>query len=503
LRHLDIILLQQFYSETDTEVIAQLVAHLYQGDILLAVQEALTWLQGTWGFAVVHQLHPDQIVVASKDSPVTVGIDLLGGQAFIASDRKAFGQQALTVVRLQNNDCALVKATGITLWREGKLHTPQAVDWQGIPTDDLGHKAGYAHFMWKEIMDQPQSIMQGLEGRFEACARHVLLSELETLKEQLLGVKRLVFLGCGSSYHAGQIGAALCEEMLQLPAQAEVASEFRYRTPLIEGETLAICISQSGETRDVIAACQEAQRLGALVVALCNVNHSTLEHLACATVSVRAGAEVSVCATKSFTSQVVTIVLLLLHLATVKGIRSARMDQLMQGLQGLTLAVETVLAQAPAVAACAGEARRFSRFFFLGRCYMAMACAEAALKLREVGYADVYALPSGEMKHGAIALVDSSTLVIGFCGHAHVRKQMYSNLMEVQARGASVVLCSPEDEEMRSELWWGRFVFPANDDVLDPIMYVIFGQMFAYHYALQSGFLIDCPRNLAKSVTVE
>jgi glucosamine--fructose-6-phosphate aminotransferase (isomerizing) len=491
-----------FYSDTDSEVIAQLVAHFYQGEILPAVQKALSLLRGFWGIALIHKNHPNQIIAAARENPIAIGINTGRSEAFVSSDANAFGESNLDVMFLRNDEVALITPEKVEVFDQS--FTPVQKNTERLDNDTtLISKNGYPHFMLKEIFEQPQTIQQAFHNRLIPDFGTAEFENLTFPPSELLSIRRIVILACGTSWHAGQIAASLLEDKARIPTQAEIASEFRYKNPIISENTLVIAISQSGETLDTMAAVREVKSKGAKVLGICNVRNSTLTREADCTLFLRAGPEVSVCSTKAFTSQLTVLSLFTLLMARLRHMSKEEGQAFLSEIQSLPDKIEQVLRESPAIEALAKKYARFDSFFFLGRHYMFTASLEAALKLKEISYINAQGYPAGEMKHGPIALIDPNLAVIGMCGNKRTIEKMISNLMEVKARGGPILAFAPEGtpeiDKVATDLLW----LPPICDELASIPYSVAGQLFAYYIALERGTDIDQPRNLAKSVTVE
>lgn len=493
---------KSFYSDTDTEVIAQLISHFYEGDFLAAVQKALTHLRGFWGVAVIHRDHPDQIIAAARENPIAIGINSLRSEAFVSSDANAFSDSDLDVMFLRNDEIARITPNGVDVFDSCSL--PVQKNTEKLSTTAVAiTKNGYPHFMLKEIFEQPQTIQQAFHNRLISDFGTAEFENLTFTPTDLLAVRRIVILACGTSFHAGQIAASLLEDKARIPTQAEIASEFRYKNPIVSEDTLVIAISQSGETLDTIAAVREAKSKGAKVLGICNVRNSTLTREADCILFLRAGPEISVCSTKAFTSQLTVLSLFTLLMARLRHMSKEEGQAFLNEIQMLPTKVEQVLRNYEAIQALAKKYAQFNTFYFLGRHYMHTASLEGALKLKEISYINAQGYPAGEMKHGPIALVDSKLAVIGMCGNKHTMEKMISNLMEIKARGGHILalapLGTPEIDKVATDILW----LPHVCDELAAIPYSIACQLLAYYIALELGTDIDQPRNLAKSVTVE
>lgn len=494
---------RRFYSDTDTEIIAQLIAHFYEGDLLPAVQRALSLLKGFWGIAVIHKNHPDQIVAAAHENPLAIGFNTVRLEAFISSDANAFGEKDLDVMFLKNDEVAVVSPETIQVFDQSSTPVQKNSERLEI-SDEALSKNGYAHFMLKEIFEQPQTIQQAFHNRFIPDFGTADFEQLTFNSQDLLAVRRIVILACGTSWHAGLVAAQLLEDKARIPTQAEIASEFRYKNPIIAADTLVIAISQSGETLDTIAAVREAKSKGAKILNVCNVRNSTLHREADYTLFLRAGPEVSVCSTKNFTSTLTVLSLFALLMARLRHMSKEEGQEFIAQIQSLPANIEYVLQQKDEIHALARKYAHYSSFFFLGRHYMHITSLEAALKLKEISYINAQGYPAGEMKHGPIALVDANLAVVGLCGNMRTLNKMVSSLMEVKARGAPVLAFAPESAteigRIADDVLW---LPSSSDDFASTFTYTVATQLLAYYIALERGTDIDQPRNLAKSVTVE
>lgn len=491
-----------FQSDTDTEVIAQLVSHFYEGDLLAAVQKALSLMTGFWGIAIIHKNHPDTIIAAARENPLAIGQRVGSRETFISSDPNAFHVPDLDVLYLKTDEVAVIKNDTIEIFDRTKA--PIAIVSEKLSLDNFVlSKEGFDHFMLKEIFEQPQTIQQALHNRFIEEFGTVEFDNFPFTPQKLQSVKRILILACGTSWHAGCIAASLLEDKARIPTQAEIASEFRYKNPIVSEDTLVIAISQSGETLDTIAAVREVKRKGASVLAICNVRNSTLTREADATLFLRAGPEISVCSTKAFTSQITVLSLFTLLMGRLRHISKEEGVAFLEELRLLPHVVQKVLDKKDEIALLAKKYARFEHFFFLGRHYMFTTSLEAALKLKEISYINAIGYPAGEMKHGPIALVDPNLAVIGLCGNARTYEKTLSNLTEVKARGGPILAIAfdgaPEIEHVATDVLY----LPPICDELASIPFSVATQLLAYYIAKERGTEIDHPRNLAKSVTVE
>ena len=492
----------RFQSDTDSEVIAQLVAHFYEGNFLLAVQKALHLLQGFWGLALIHKNHPDQIIAAARENPLAIGFSNSRSEALISSDVNAFHVPDLDIFFLQNDEVAVVTSKGVSVYDQAFVPVLKSTEKIDQEMRSLS-KGEHDHFMLKEILEQPQTIQQAFHNRFIEDFGTAEFENLQFTPQELLSVERILILACGTSYHAGCIAASLLEDKARIPTQAEIASEFRYKNPIVSQNTLVIAISQSGETLDTIAAVREAKSKGAKILAVCNVRNSTLTRDADSTLFLRAGPEICVCSTKAFTSQLAVLSLFTLLMARLRHMSKEEGQAFLSELRTLPEKVQQVIQQEKTIAGLAKKYAHFDDVFFLGRHYMHACSLESALKLKEISYINAIGLPAGEMKHGPIALIDAKLAVIGLCGNKRTYEKMLSNLMEVKSRGGPILAFVPEGSQHIEDIADDVLYLPDICDELACIPYCVAGQLLAYHIACLRGCPIDNPRNLAKSVTVE
>lgn len=491
----------QFASQTDTEVIAHLVASFYEGDILKAVQKTIPLLKGAFAVALLHRDFPHQIICWVQECPLIVGIG--ENEAFIASDSHAFSAHTREVVFLENGEIAVVQANKLEVYNS--LHMPIAKQAALLDRSmsDIS-KQGFEHYTLKEIFEQPQTIRSALLARFMDEYGTAVFEELTFDLNQLLSVERVLILACGTSWHAACLAADMLEEKARIPAQAEISSEFRYKNPVLSPGTLVIAISQSGETADTIAAVRELKAKGSKILAVCNAHDSTLAREADSTLFLRAGPEIGVCSTKAFTSQVVVLSLFVLMMARMRHLGKSEGQEFLSALKQLPEQVQQILNNAPAIHQLAKKYASFDNFFFLGRRYMYPASLEGALKLKEISYINANGYPAGEMKHGPIALINEHCPTVALCANKQTLEKLLSNLMEVKARNGAVIAVAEEGMvSSLSEIADDLIVIPSVIDELAAILTTIVTQLFAYYIALERGADIDQPRNLAKSVTVE
>lgn len=490
-----------FTSETDTEVIAHLVEEAYGGDhdLLQAVREATERLIGAYALAVVSDREPGTIVAARKDSPLVVGLAEDG--AYVASDIIAMIDATRDVAVLADGDMAKLTPDGTMFFNvRGEAYEPEPthVDWDL----DVAEKGGYPDFMMKEIHEQPRVIRDTLAGRLVNGA--LSIDELDLTHEELNLIDRVYVIACGTSYHAGLIAKNLIEGWARIPCEVEVASEFRYRNPIITPSTLVVAVSQSGETADTLAAVRDARVKGAKVFGITNVVGSPLARESDGVIYTKANKEIAVASTKSFLGQVVSLTLLALLLVQSKGkLKTNQVRLLFHELADTAEQVERILADASAIDAVAEACKDAKSALFVGRGMGAAIACEGALKLKEISYLHAEAYPAGEMKHGPIALIDEGFPVIAIATQSPVYDKMVSNLQEAKARGAMVVAIATEgDEDIRAHADHVVYI-PKVRDALSAITASVPLQLFARAIAVARGCDVDQPRNLAKSVTVE
>lgn len=491
-----------FHSETDSEIIAQLVAFYYEGDLLKAFQKMLLHLKGFWAIALIHKDHPETILVSSKENPIAIGMSACRLETYISSDVNAFHSPDLDVLFLKNDEVASVSSKGVEVFNLNsdlivKTHERMSLQKAAI------HKNGFDHFMIKEIFEQPDTIRQALHGRYLEEMGTAQFKDLAFSLKDLASIKQVLILACGTSWHAGCIAAGWIEDKVRIPARAEIASEFRYKNSVLLEGTLVIAISQSGETFDTIAAVREAKAKGAQVLAICNAPNSTLTRDAEACIFLEAGPEISVCSTKAFTGQLTVLSLFTLLMARLRHMSLEEGKASLEDLQDLPAKIDWVLREKDKIQKLAKKYAHFENFFFLGRNYMYATSLEGALKLKEISYINAVGYPAGEMKHGPIALVDPNLAVVGLCGNEKTLDKILSNLMEIKARGAPILafatVGTEEIDRIADDILW----IPRTSDELACIPYSIAAQLLAYYIAIERGTEIDQPRNLAKSVTVE
>lgn len=491
-----------FQSDTDTEVIAQLLGFYYETDFLLAIRKVLQELDGAWAIAIIHKDYPNQIFAAAKDTPLVVGFNNSLTEAYISSDPNALKKEGLRVVYLKTDEIAVIKHNQIELFGIDGMKKAMQSEKLHVDTSQTS-KGQFEHYMLKEIFEQPISIRKAMEGRLSEYFGTAHFEDLTLSIHELQSVNRILILGCGTSYHAGCIAASMLENIARIPTEVEIASEFRYSNPIISENTLVIAISQSGETADTLAAVREVKAKGAKIVGICNVKHSKLTREADSCLFLKAGPEISVCSTKAFTSQLTLLSLFTLFMARLRHLSKEDGQLLLRDLKQLPHSVEQILAKTDEIEALAKKYSRFQNFFFIGRRYMYPTSLEAALKLKEISYVNAMGYPAGELKHGPIALIDENLATIAMCGNQQTYTKLLSNLMEIKARNGPVLIFAPKSSKGLEQISDDVLYLPDVSDPLASIPYSVAAQLFAYYIAKERGTDIDKPRNLAKSVTVE
>ena len=489
-----------FRSDTDTEVIAHLVQELFDGSLEEAVIHALRKIEGTYGIAVISSRDPGKIVAARKGSPLLIGVGI--GENFLASDASAILAHTRQVVYLDDGDVAVIERDSYRVIDLNAMPQPRDVDRIDWDLAEI-ERGGYAHFMLKEIFEQPQSVENTMRGRLMLEDGTAKLGGLNLTHEDLLRIDIIIITACGTSWHSALIGELLIEELARIPVEVEYASEFRYRNPIVTERTLCIVMSQSGETADTLAAMREAKRRGARTLGLVNVVGSTIAREDDGGVYLHAGPEIGVASTKAFTSQVVALALFTLKLARMRDLSVVRGREIAQALHALPAQIQEVLDSAPAVEAIAERFKHATNFLYLGRGFNFPAALEGALKLKEISYIHAEGYPAAEMKHGPIALIDENMPVVFIAPHDAVFDKIVSNIQEVKARSGTTIVITSRDEPALKGLIDHEIRIPETLDMLMPILASVPLQLLAYYIAVKRGAHVDQPRNLAKSVTVE
>jgi len=491
----------KFTTDTDTEVIAHLIEKFYQGNLEKAVAAALKLLTGTYGIAAICVDEPRKIVGARHGSPLVVGI-CDNGEYILASDVSAVIRHTNQVVYLDDEEMVVLTPDGVQTTTIGEVAVSkkvETVDW------DLEHieKAGYDHFMLKEIFEQPNSLRNGLRGRLMTAEGAARLGGLNMSERELRQIERVVITACGTSWHSGLIGEYLIEELARIPVEVEYASEFRYRNPILRPGTVVLAISQSGETADTLAAMREAKRKGARVLGICNVVGSTIARESDGGVYIHAGPEIGVASTKAFTSQVAALALFTMYLGRMGELSPELGSELANELATIPDKMERILANAEAIRSIAKAYAHHNNFLYLGRGVNFPVALEGALKLKEISYIHAEGYPAAEMKHGPIALIDDNMPVVFICTQDSAYEKVLSNMEEVRARKGKIIAVASEGDELVAQKADHVLYVPHSIGPLMPLLAVIPLQLLAYYIAVERGCDVDQPRNLAKSVTVE
>ncbi len=489
-----------FLSDTDTEVLAHLIEDFYDGDLAHAVQLALGVVEGAYGIAVTHVDEPNLIVGARRGSPLVVGVG--EGVNYLASDVAAIMEHTRQVIYLDDGEMVTLRPEGIkitTISNEDVEKEIQEITW------DLGQiqKGGYEHFMLKEIFEQPQTIRDSFRGRVLSATGDVKLGGIELNEWELRNIRRIIILACGTSWHAGLVGEYLLEEYAHVPVEVEYASEFRYRSPIIEPGTLCLVVSQSGETIDTLEAMREARRKGAKVLGLTNVVGSTIARESECGVYIHAGPEIGVASTKAFTSQVTILGLITILLGRRGPLSAERGIELLQELEKLPSLVQKVLDQSDAIKEIARVYANHKNCLYLGRGVNFPIALEGALKLKEISYIHAEGYPAAEMKHGPIALIDPQMPVVVIATKDGSYDKIVGNVQEVRARDGKIISIVTEGDTAIAALSDHVITIPKTMNFWMPLLSVIPLQLLAYHIAVFRGEDVDQPRNLAKAVTVE
>jgi len=495
-----------FHSQTDTEIVAQLLEEIYTTSrgvsFEQAIQLTLKQIVGTYGLAIVNKDMPDKIFIARKGSPLLLGIG--ENEMFIASDASPIVGYTNKVVYLDDGEMATITKDSYSVKTIEDVELTKEVHELAISIEEI-EKAGYPYFMLKEIFEQPRSIADCMRGRLSVENNSIQLGGIEDVMDDLVNAKRIVIAACGTSWHSGLVGEYLFEYLAKTPVEVEYASEFRYRDPLVgEGDVLLV-ISQSGETADTIAALREAKKRGALVLGICNVVGSTISRETEAGVFTHAGPEIGVASTKAFTAQVVVLTMMALSLGKRKGVLSQdEMSKFIKELSKIPSKVEYILEHNDeSIQKMAGLFTYAPNFLYLGRSYNFPVALEGALKLKEISYIHAEGYPAAEMKHGPIALIDEMMPVVVIAATDHTNEKMISNIEEVKARKGRIISIMNDENSDVMDLSEFHISIPTTNDCFSPLLTVIPLQLLSYYIAVNRGCNVDQPRNLAKSVTVE
>jgi glutamine---fructose-6-phosphate transaminase (isomerizing) len=487
-----------FKSETDTEVIVHLVAKYYKGSLEKAVGDALAHLEGAFGIVVICAQEPGVLVGARRGSPLVLGIG--EDEFFLASDAAPIVDYTQKVVYLDDNDMVTING-GYRITNQARAEVRREIQNIDFSAEQVA-KGEFAHFMLKEIFEQPASIVNSLRGRLLMDSGTARLQGLNLLQPELRSIQRIIIVACGTSFYAGKVGEYVIEELSGIPVEVEYASEFRYRNPIIGEKTIVFCISQSGETADTLAALREAKHKGATVLGICNAVGSSIARETDGGVYLHAGPEIGVASTKAFTSQVTVLTLIALMLGRMRRLSADEGMRICQALQKIPDQVQEILQLNDMIKGFAGEYKDHRNFLYLGRGYNYPVALEGALKLKEISYIHAEGYPAAEMKHGPIALIDADMPTVVVCPSDSLFEKVVSNMQEVKARGGRILTITDSDHDF-GKLADHVIRVPKTLPFLSPILNVVPLQLLAYHVAVMRGCDVDMPRNLAKSVTVE
>ena len=495
----------RFKSETDTEVLSHLIGKYYAegsgSDLAAAVRRALLEIEGTFGIGVVAFDNPDVLVGARKGSPLVVGVG--ENELFLASDASAIVNHTKRVIYLKDGNLIELKQNGayhtVTLDNRSVNPEIQQIEW------DAGSlaKGGFPHFMLKEIFEQPETIKNAMRGRLVAEEGTARLDGLNLVLPELRSIRRVILIGCGTSWHAALVGEYMIEQLAGIPVEVEYSSEFRYRNPIIDPHTMVFCISQSGETADTLAALREASHRGATVLGICNAVGSSIARETHGGVYLHAGPEIGVASTKAFTSQLTVLALLTLLLGRMRRISHTQGMTIAKALEDIPKLAAKVLRQNEPIKEIVQHYYKYNNFMFLGRSHNFPVALEGALKLKEISYIHAEGYPAAEMKHGPIALIDKAMPSVVIALRDSVYEKGISNIQEIRARGGQIIAVATEGDKHIKKFAQHVIYIPETLEMLSPLLAVIPLQLLAYHMAAKRGCSIDQPRNLAKSVTVE
>lgn len=490
----------KFRSETDSEVIAQLISVLYKGDLEDAVYEAVSKMRGAYAISVIAADQPDKIVAVRKDAPLIAGLGK--GCNFIASDIPALLKYVKEIYLIENNETVVLTADSIKIYDENRNEVEREVfhvTWDV----DAAEKEGYDHFMLKEIYEQPKGLLETINRRLNEDGT-IKLDGISMTKDDIEGFNKIYIVACGTAYHAGLVGKYVIEKLAKVPVEVDVASEFRYRDPYVDDKTLFIAISQSGETLDTLAALREAKRKGARILSVVNVVGSSVARESDDVFYTWAGPEIAVASTKAYTTQLMCMYLIGLYMGYEKGtITREYYDQFIKDLLEVPAKLEESLKNAGIIEGLSKMLYNKEQVFFIGRGLDASVSYEGSLKLKEISYINSFAIAAGELKHGTIALIEPGTLVVTLATQDFLYEKMLSNIQEVKARGAHVLSIAKEGNTQIETHSNEVLYIPACRDEITPLLSVVPLQLFAYYVARERGCNIDKPKNLAKSVTVE
>lgn len=489
----------EFASETDSEVVPQLLAKFYKGDLFEAVSKTVAQLEGSYALGIICTDCPDTLIAVRKFSPLIIGLSKDAN--YIASDVTAIVSHTRDILYIEDGEIAVLTPDGVKLYDSDKneLHRSAAViNWDVAAAE----KGGYDHFMMKEIMEQPNAVKQTIESRIKG--REIVFEGLKLTEEKLKTINRIEIVACGSAYHAGMVGKYVFEEMLRIPTSIDYASEYRYRNPIVDDKTLTIIISQSGETADTLAALKEAKKRGSHTLSIVNVVGSSIANASDDVIYTWAGPEIAVATTKGYTTQLSVIYLIAVWAARIlKTMDSDRVEKIFDDICRLPELIEKVILSEPKIKEMAKHCGDPKSLFFIGRNIDYAVSLEASLKLKEISYIHSEAYAAGELKHGTISLIEEGRTVIALAAYEGLFEKLLSNVKEVKARGAYVIACATEGHTEIAKEAEEVIYIPKIEPLLLATLEVVPFQIYSYYVALFKGCDIDKPRNLAKSVTVE
>jgi glucosamine--fructose-6-phosphate aminotransferase (isomerizing) len=490
-----------FRSETDTEVLAHYVDYFYKDDLLEAVTKVLEKIRGSYAFAVISRREPDKIICVRKENPLIVGIG--NGENFIASDIPAILNHTRRIYLLNENELAVIEKDRINFFDESGKEVGKEVfevNWDIAAAE----KGGFEHFMIKEIYEQPKAVKDTMTSRVLPDSAGIKLDDIKLTKEELQNFNKIYMVACGTAYHACMVGKYVIEKLARIPVEVEIASEFRYRDPIVDEKTLTIIVSQSGETLDTLAALKEARRKGSRILSIVNVVGSSIARESHDVLYTWAGPEIAVASTKAYTTQLIAIYIIALYMAKLKGtLKDGEIESIKDEMRRLPELVEETLKYKSTIQKFATHNSNARDIFYLGRGIDYAVALEGSLKLKEISYIHSEAYAAGELKHGTIALIEKGTIVLAVLTQDELYEKMVSNVKEVKARGAFVFAIAKEGNTEVEKVADYTLYIPKVSDILAPVVAVMPLQLLAYYMAVEKGCDVDKPRNLAKSVTVE
>jgi glucosamine--fructose-6-phosphate aminotransferase (isomerizing) len=490
----------QFKSQTDTEVIAHLIEDNYENDLEVAIIKSVERLVGTFGIAIIHTDYKHQIFIVKRGSPIIIGIG--DNEFFAASDSNALAPYTHKMVYLSDDEIAVLNSNRFYIKNMKNEILEKKIEILDEDEYEMDKK-GYEHYMLKEIFEQPESIKNAFRGRIILNEGVSKLGGLEPVLDRLKGIKKLIIVSCGTSYHAGLLGRYIFETLTELDIEIELASEFRYRRLKLNEDVAVLAISQSGETADTLAAIKEAKRKGALLLGIVNAVGTSIAQITDAGVYNHAGPEIGVASTKIYTSQLVIIILIALFIGRYQTVSFIEGSELLTALKKLPDQVKDILKNAKQIEKIASRYAHFKNFLYIGRLYNYPTAMEGALKLKEISYAHAEGYPAGEMKHGPISLIDENFPTIAIVPKDSTYDKMINNIQEIRARNGRILSITNEGEDKIKNISDDLILVPQTLSILQPILNIIPLQLFAYYIAKEKGCDVDKPRNLAKSVTVE